>query len=647
MKKNLLKTKNKRIQFLQEILTKIHEQSTFSAREHKYVVDRNVLTKKGVKVEKVSPFSVSTYVSDSFPHFNEKNWDIPASRSGIAKEDLIYNRLLAQVMGCVKGSIIHEYLEEYVLGKAVKPNENLSSIIRDETKYNFYPKLKDVVNLNRRLSRNIDMGKFEINDLKIEEEILKSLPQNSKGVLSVELNNLDNINELVEEVSDYLVSNKVDNLDVLNEFLSSRLNFPENTINELNHHLANCELNKENLSDAFSLLEDNEFLSKKEFQYPAMKISIINSFQKFNEISKEDINLSQDSEKLLDDIKDAKSLCFNKLSSINDMFLLNNEVTAKTLQELKAEEYRLNKDINSAVLEVFENLNAGNLVNQLKEKGLNFIAVEQRMSVGGVIGTADIICATDDGNIVIADYKTNKGKLSVQSLEHYGLQLTIYRDMITKLVESEIKNSPELQSKVCKLWKVKDYKEALDVIGNKVDPIILHISSTEKIRDSDIDKMKVLSMRKIISNMNKMEFSSQHEKVDWFQKEAFESSKKINQLLDKTDSCKFIYTPKTCEIFDSEIQNKKQFSIEQMKDDIFQKTYVDMRVPINHIYSSDLDLVIPKNDKSIDFLEKLRNKKELGLEVDVIKEIDSLKNEIFPESTPMIQKIKDVGIEIG
>ena len=158
MSKNYLKTKNPKINLIQSILGEIHDDIQFSARDHKYKVKRNVLTKEGVVEKDVSPYSVSSFVANNFGHFNEKNWEISANRSGISKEDLIYNRLLAQVMGCVKGSIIHDYLENFAKGEVTEPNENLAEVIRTETKYNFYPLHKESNNLIRRINRNIEFG---------------------------------------------------------------------------------------------------------------------------------------------------------------------------------------------------------------------------------------------------------------------------------------------------------------------------------------------------------------------------------------------------------------------------------------------------------------------------------------------------------
>ena len=592
MSKNYLKTKNPKINLIQSILGEIHDDIQFSARDHKYKVKRNVLTKEGVVEKDVSPYSVSSFVANNFGHFNEKNWEISANRSGISKEDLIYNRLLAQVMGCVKGSIIHDYLENFAKGEVTEPNENLAEVIRTETKYNFYPLHKESNNLIRRINRNIEFGKHD--DESIKKDIFKTFPDFPKGTLSLELTNIKNINDLVKELVIDLSKKEINHEEFIKE-LKDKYNFPENTLTELSEHLKDKELNQENIFDAFSILNDNEFLETKEFLYNCSLISISNSFIELNNyIKNNDPNLVNQ-EDFANKKQDLQSKIRDKVNNLNQMFLLNPEVTAKTIQELKSEEFRLNKDINYAVKEVFENLNAGKMIEKLKEQNLNIIAVEQKMSLGGVIGTSDIVALDEKGQIWILDYKTHKGKLSKDSLGHCGFQLEIYNYMVKTLVREKIQNDLKLQKKVEKVYGC-DFNKALDIICKPSNPILLHISSVDKIKENDILQLKSLGLRDILQKINSMEFENNIERSNYFNIEINNLNNKISDLVDNVDSCKLIYTPKVCTQYRE--NNKIDYQISNLVDDVFNSDIIEVREPKQHIYSTKLDLVVPDTENN-------------------------------------------------
>ena len=633
MSKNYLKTKNKKIQFIQGLLGEIHEEISFSARDHKYKVLRDVLTKDGVVQKEVSPFSVSSFVTKNFEHFNEKNWDIPASRSGISKEDLIYNRLLAQVMGCVKGSIIHDYLENFAKGSTAEPDENLAEVIRTETKYNFYPLHKESNNFIRRLNRNIDFGKHD--DLSIQKDVFKTFPDFPKGTLALELTNLKNINNLILELSNNL--EKINSKQDLINTLKKDFNFPENLLNEFNDKFSNKEITKENIFETFSEIEDNEFFEKKEFLYKCSLISLSNSCIELNNFVKNnDPNLMNEESFILQK-QILQSNIRDKTNTLNQIFLLNPEVTAKTIQELKAEEYRLNKDINVAVKEVFNNLNAGNMIEKLKDKGIEIIAVEQKMSVGGVIGTSDLIISTEDGQIGIADYKTNKGNLSPSSLWHYSYQLEVYQKMIHDLIRNKIENNPIIQKKVEKLWGM-EYKKAVDnIICKPSNPILLHISSVDKIKDNDISSLKALGLRDILKNIKSMEFSSNIEKTNFFNKEINNLNKKIESLVKNVDSCKLIYTPEYCTQYRD--NNKIDYKIIDLVNETFENKIIEVREPKNHIYSTDLNLIVPdtENNRKI-----LINDLKIEEREQIIKKLDN-----SFKSQNKIENIQKKGEQIG
>lgn len=632
MSKNYLKIKDSKVKFIQTILEEIHDEIEFSSRDHKYKVKRNLLTKNGIIESLVSPFSVSSVVGDNFGHFNEKNWDLPAQRSGISKEDLIYNRLLAQVMGCVKGSIIHDYLENFTKGNISDLDSNLTEVIRTETKFNFYPHYKEGQNLIRRVNRNIDLNKYSENN-KLNNDVIKSFPKMPKGVLTLDLANINNINGLVEEFSKYLSNKEFNNVVELKKILINDFNFPENTTLEfleiLKLNSVNIkDLNSEIIFESFSSLVDNEFLSTKEFLYTSAILSLCNSFNDLNNYLKQDLNILEQNpvkkEEFLKQKLDLQSIVREKLNKINQTFLLNPEVTSKTLQELKAEEYRLNKDIRSAVKEVLQNLDAGNMIDKLNKIGLVIVAVEQKMSLKAVIGTSDILAMNKLGTLVTLDYKTNKGKLSKDSLDHYSLQLRIYDKMIKELVSDKIRSSPKLQKRVTKLWNVSDYEKALNIICKKEDPILLHISSVDKIKDSDIEQMKTLGLRNILKNLNLNEFDSIHEKVDFLNKEVNDLNFKITELVENVDSCKLIYTPTMCNQYRN--NNKIEYLTDKLVEDVFNKEIVTVRSPTNHIFIKHLDLIIPDSETNReivnDFIPKfnddLDNKLVESLKLDLI-----------------------------
>lgn len=634
MSKNYLKTKNKKIQFIQSILGDIHNEINFSARDHKYKVLRDVLTKDGVVQKEVSPFSVSSFVTKNFEHFNEKNWDIPANKSGINKEDLIYNRLLAQVMGCVKGSIIHDYLENFAKGHNAEPNENLAEVIRTETKYNFYPLHKESNNFIRRLNRNINFGKHD--DISIQKDIIKTFPEFPKGTLALELSSLKNINNLIIELSNNLESIK--SKDELLKILEKDFNFPENILNEFNNKFSNKEINKDNIFETFSDIEDNEFFEKKEFLYKCSLISLSNSCIKLNHFIKNNDPSLMNEDGFVLQKQLLQSDVRNKMNYLNQMFLLNPEITAKTIQELKSEEYRLNKDINIAVKEVFTNLNAGNMIEKLSNLGIEIIAVEQKMSVGGVIGTSDIVTSTEEGQVGIADYKTNKGNLSTTSLWHYAYQLEVYQKMIHDLIRDKIENNSSLQKKVEKLWGM-EYKKALDnVICKHSNPILLHISSVDKIKDNDISSLKALGLRDILKNIKAMEFSSNVDKTNFFNKEINNLNQKIDNIVKNVDSCKLIYTPEYCTQYRE--NNKVDYKILNLVNDTFRNKIIEIREPKNHIYSSDLKIIVPDTENN---REVLNNDLNINDREQIVKLLD---NSFKSQHKLNSHKKGEIGIEI-
>lgn len=618
MSKNYLKSKDSKVKFIQSILQEIHNDINFSARDHKYKVKRDVLTKDGVVEKEVSPYSVSSFVANNFGHFNEKNWDIPANKSGISKEDLIYNRLLAQVMGCVKGSIIHDYLENFAKGEAVDINQDLASVIREETSYNFYPLQKESNNLIRRINRNIEFNKHT--EESIKKDIFKTYPEFPKGTLALELTSLNNINKFVKEVCVDLSNQKFNNHKDLTNYLTKTYNFPENVISELNEYIDfNLELTQEDYFKSFSSLQDNEFLEKKEFLYKASLISLSNEFIKLDNLNKNINNLSQDN--FVFEKQNIQAKIREKSNTLNQMFLLNPEVTAKTIQELKSEEYRLNKDISFAVKEVFENLNAGKMIEKLDKIGITLIAVEQKMSLKAVIGTADLIGMTKEGQVVILDYKTNKGNLSKDSLEHYSFQLRIYEEMIKTLITEKIKNDPKLQNKASKVFGC-NYEKALEIICKKSDPILLHISSVDKVKDSDIAQIKAIGMRELLEKMKSMEFDNSIEQINYFNIEGNKLNKEINKIKDGVDSCKLIYTPTLCTQYDKENNKAVDYSVEKLVNDVFNTSIHEIREPKKHFYSTKLDLVIPDTEHNREVINNLDYKENFNKE-DIIKSLNA------------------------
>lgn len=631
--KNLLKSKDKRVVFIQSILKEIHDEITFSERDHKYKVEIDLLTQDGFVPKKVSPFSVSSFVANNFGHFNEKNWEKPARNSGIAKEDLIYNRLLAQMMGCIKGSIIHNYLENYALGNKNIDLETseLTETIRNETKFNFYPNLKKSQNLQRRLVQQIDFGKIN-NINQIVNEVEKTLPKQPEGVLSLQLDNLQDLsslNSFIDNFAELIELKGINNIKSLTNLLKSNYNFPENMVNEFNNLIKDQPINKDSITNAFANLKDNDFLITKEFLYKMNKDLIINKFIKLNQtINNHDLSAELKTEQ----VKLLKSDITQELAKFNKTFLLNKEITAKTLTELEKEEYRLNKDIKIGVIEVFENLNAANMIDEIKNKGIIIIAVEQKMSIGPAVGTSDLIGFNEQGTIVTLDYKTNKGHLSKESLEHYSLQLRIYDYMLKELVSEKITNDPKLQKKVEKLYGC-NWEQALATICKKEDPILIHISGADKIRPSDVEQMKFLKLRELRQTMNGMMFTNESEKITFFNTEINKAKTEIESILDNQSSSKLIYAPEYCEQYD--INNKTIVKVDLLVNNIFNVVETtEVREPKNHSYSKSLDAIIP--NEYIDELKEIIyenpniNKDELRVLThdSIFKEVEQPKKQI-------------------
>lgn len=620
---NYLNSSNKKINFIQKILSGIHNKIEFSASDHRYKVEKNILTKDGVKTTKISPFSVSKVVHDNFESFNEAFWDIPSNKSGIAVSELVYNKLLAQTMGCVKGTIIHDYLENFASGKSeLNVKKDITERIRNETKSILYPKLKDSNNFLRRVTSNPEK-------LNIEKE-MKTFPKLPLGVLTLDIQNINLINQLVVAFSENF-DNKDKNLSP-NEFIKickEKYNFPENTLNELEENISLFEtINSEKIYEAFSSLKDNSILGSKEFLFSCQKLDIENSLYLLKN--------NPDSKEIKSDLK-------IKINQLNNTFLLNPEITAKTVHELKKEEYRLNKDTSLAVQEVFKNLNANDLFKKLEDQNINIIAVEQKMCLGPVIGTADIIGATNDGEIIILDYKTNKGVLSQESLEHYSLQLRIYDKMVKDLVKSEIVNSPELQKECEKVFGGKWKNIVNNVICVNKDPLILHISSVGKILESDIDKIKAIGIRNIFDKSHNIEFLSDKDKHTFFQNELAELNNKIIEKVNNVSSSKIIESPENCIQYKD--HKKTVTPVIDVINDVFNKNFTEIRTPNNHIYLKNTDLVVldTPNNRSLSEvkIDPLKSKEFENL----IKKLDVSNEKIIEKKTPL-KKVKNDIIDL-